>query len=103
MAAAGIVVVTNTFENKTAETMSAISPNILATEPTVEGIAAGLRRAAVAVSDADARTRGSEVAWARDWRAAFPDPLLDALLERLGAAERRAAATSRVGRGGQSP
>ena len=43
MASAGLLAVTNTFENKTAETLAAISPNLIAAEPGVEAIAAALR------------------------------------------------------------
>jgi glycosyltransferase involved in cell wall biosynthesis len=76
MASAGMLTVTNTFENKTAEAMAAISPNLLAVEPTIEGIANGLLRAAAAVDDHDARARGSAVRWSRDWDASFDDHLL---------------------------
>jgi glycosyltransferase involved in cell wall biosynthesis len=76
MASAGMLTVTNTFENKTAEAMDAISPNLLAVEPTIEGVAGGLRRAAAAVDDCDRRARGSAVRWSRDWDHSFDDELL---------------------------
>src|SRR5688572_26928053 len=38
MAAAGMIAVTNTFGTKTADLMRAISPNILAVEPSIDGI-----------------------------------------------------------------
>ncbi len=44
MASAGLLTVTNTFENKTAEALAAISTNLIAAEPTVEGIAARAAR-----------------------------------------------------------
>ena len=43
MASAGMVTVTNTFENKTADAMAAISANLHAVRPSVDSIAAGLR------------------------------------------------------------
>ena len=42
MASAGMLTVTNSFENKTAEAMAAISPNITAAEPGIEAIATAL-------------------------------------------------------------
>ena len=79
MASAGMLTVTNTFENKTAEALAAISPNLLAAEPGVESIADALAGAAAAVEDADRRAAGSEVRWSRDWDESFPDELLDRL------------------------
>ncbi|MEN3283694.1 MAG: hypothetical protein V7607_4834 [Solirubrobacteraceae bacterium] len=76
MASAGMVTVTNSFENKTAAAMAAISPNLLAVEPSVDGIAQGLRDAAAAVDDVDRRARGSAVRWSRDWDESFDDELL---------------------------
>ncbi|MFL5843053.1 MAG: glycosyltransferase [Solirubrobacteraceae bacterium] len=81
MAAAGLVTVTSTFANKTAEALAAISPNLVAVEPTVEGVAAGLRAAAERAEDAAARVAGAEVRWARSW----DESLGDAVLERVEA------------------
>ena len=36
MASAGMLVVTNTFDNKTAEALAAISPNLIPAEPGME-------------------------------------------------------------------
>ena len=52
MASAGLVTVTNTFENKTAAAMEAISPNLIAAEPGVSAIAAALETAAARADDA---------------------------------------------------
>jgi glycosyltransferase involved in cell wall biosynthesis len=76
MASAGMVTVTNTFENKTAEALAALSPNLLAVEPTVDALAAGLGRAAAAADDYERRAEGSHVRWSRDWNASFDDELL---------------------------
>ncbi len=76
MASAGMLAVTTRFENKTPEAMAAISPNIIAAEPTVDGVAAALAAAVAGVEDIERRLAGAAVDWARDWEAAFPDALL---------------------------
>jgi hypothetical protein len=76
MASAGMLTVTNSFENKTPEALAAISPNLLAAEVSVEAIAAELGRAVAAVGDVERRVRGSAVRWRRDWDTAFDDALL---------------------------
>ena len=76
MAAAGMLTVTNSFENKTAEAMSAISSNLITAEPTLDAVAGGLREAAAGVHDFERRARGSEVNWSRDWRRSFDDELM---------------------------
>jgi WsaF, C-terminal domain len=77
MASAGMLAVTNTFENKTAEALAAISPNLMAAEPTIEGVADALVAASAAVDDVERRVEGSAVRWSRDWDASFGDALLD--------------------------
>jgi hypothetical protein len=77
MASAGMLAVTNTFETKTAAALAAISPNLIAAEPTVDGIADALCRAAAAAGDFDRRVHGADVRWSRDWDSSFPDELLD--------------------------
>jgi glycosyltransferase involved in cell wall biosynthesis len=84
MAAAGLVVVTNTFENKTPEALRAISTNLIAGEPTVTGIATALRRAAEGAEDFEQRVTGSEVNWSRDWSESFGDELLERVQAFLG-------------------
>jgi glycosyltransferase involved in cell wall biosynthesis len=76
MASAGMVTVTNSFENKTQEAMSAISSNLLAPAPTVEGVSQALCTAAERVDRYDERARGSDVAWSRDWNESFADELI---------------------------
>ena len=83
MASAGMVVVTNTFENKTAEAMTAISPNLLAVPPSPAEVAAGLRAAAARAEDFAARAHGSAVRWSSDWNDSLPDLLLDRLTAAL--------------------
>jgi hypothetical protein len=90
MASAGMLAVTNSFENKTAEAMTAISPNLITARPSVEGIAAGLREAAERVRDYGHRVDASRVHWSRGWDESFPDDLLD----RVIAASHRGAVTA---------
>jgi hypothetical protein len=84
MASAGMLTVTNTFENKTADALAAISPNLIAAEPTIEGVASALCAASAAAGDAERRAQGSRVSWSRDWDETFGEQLMDrvvALLE----------------------
>lgn len=81
MAAAGLVAVTSTYANKTAAAMAAISPNILAAEPTIEAVAGALREAERRAADTEARRAGAAAtAWPRSWDEALPDRLLDRVL-----------------------
>jgi glycosyltransferase involved in cell wall biosynthesis len=77
MASAGMLTVTNSFENKTPEAMAAISPNLITVEPSVDGLAAGLRAAAAGVDDFERRARGSDVRWSRGWIQSFDDVLME--------------------------
>jgi GT2 family glycosyltransferase len=84
MAGAGLLTVTNTFENKTAAALAAISANLIAAEPTVEGIAAALGEAAAGAKDGARRVSGSHVHWSRDWNTSFDDQLLGRLQSFVG-------------------
>jgi hypothetical protein len=77
MACAGMLSVTNTFENKTREALQAISPNLIAADPSIDAVADALLDAAAGVDDVERRVRGSAVNWSRDWRDSFDDRLLD--------------------------
>jgi glycosyltransferase involved in cell wall biosynthesis len=97
MASAGMVTVTNSFENKTAERMSAISPNLVTVPPSLEELASGLREATRRVEDFDARAQGSRVRWSRSWDQTFDDEFMarvEAFLEgrQVVRAARRSAA-----------
>ena len=59
MASAGMLTVTNSFENKTAEALAAISPNLIAAEPGVEAIAAALGRGGRAASTTSSAARAA--------------------------------------------
>jgi glycosyltransferase involved in cell wall biosynthesis len=76
MAAAGMLTVTNTFETKTGDALAAISPNLIAVEPTIEGVVAGLRDAVAGAGDAERRVLGAGVNWSRDWNESFDDALM---------------------------
>jgi glycosyltransferase involved in cell wall biosynthesis len=79
MAAAGMLTATNTFANKTAEELRAISSNLIAGPPTIEGITGALHEVAAGVEQVERRLRGSAVNWSRDWRQAFDEPRLERL------------------------
>ena len=83
MASAGLLTVTNTFENKTAAAMEAISPNLIAAEPGIAAVEAALDAAAARVDDVGARVRGSAVRWPRDWDESFAAPVLDRVISLL--------------------
>jgi WsaF, C-terminal domain/WsaF, N-terminal domain len=82
MAAAGLSTVTNTFENKDADALKAISQNLIPAEPFVESVAGALARAAERSADLRARAHGSEVEWPRGWEQAFDGGTM-AAIERL--------------------
>ena len=85
MASAGLVTVTNTFENKTAEALRAISGNLIAAEPGLDALASALGEAAARAEDVDARLRGSRMRWPRDWGESFSAPVLERVLSLLKA------------------
>jgi hypothetical protein len=73
MASAGMLTVTNSWETKTAAAMAALSPNLIAVPPGIDGIPAGLAEAVAGVNDYERRIAGAEVEWSRDWDQSF-DP-----------------------------
>ena len=77
MASAGLLTVTNCFENKTSAALHAISENMVTADPGLDAIAAALVEAWQAAGDADRRVRGSRVGWSREWDRSFDDELLD--------------------------
>jgi len=77
MAAAGLVVVTNTCMNKTAASLAALSSNLVAGAPDLDGIVSALGQAAERSADAGGRVAGSRVHWAQSWDACFNDRLLE--------------------------
>ena len=91
MASAGMLTVTNSFENKTAEAMTAISSNLITVAPSVRGIAAGLVQAAAGAAELERRVLGSAVRWSRDWDQSFDDELVARLVSALRAGRTAAA------------
>jgi hypothetical protein len=85
MAACGGLAVTNTFLNKTEPALRALSANIVATEPTVDGLARGLVAAARAV--AAGRPRDGSVSMAGDWAETL-DPAARRIAAIIGGLER---------------
>ena len=71
MAAAGMVTITNTYANKTAAALEAISTNLIAVPATVVGIKEGLRRALARVDDFEGRIAGAQIHWQTRWSQAF--------------------------------
>jgi hypothetical protein len=88
MAAAGMLCVTNTCLNKTAERLAAISTNLVAAEPSIEGVAAALANAAKQVGNIDARVRGSAVNWPSSWDVTFHQEFMQRMSSWLGPAGR---------------
>jgi hypothetical protein len=84
MAAAGMLAVTNCFENKDSDAMRRISSNLLAVPATIDAVAEGLAAAAARVEEVEARIAGAEVGWSRSWDESFPDELLDRVIAALG-------------------
>jgi glycosyltransferase involved in cell wall biosynthesis len=84
MASAGMLAVTNSFENKTPEAMAAISPNVIAAPPTIDGIARALCDAAEAAGQVERRVQGSAVRWSRNWDESFDERLLARVEAALG-------------------
>lgn len=71
MAAAGMAVVTNTFENRSAAHLKAISSNIIPCECTLDGIVDALRQAVLRAKDGVSRHNGSQLNLPVSWEAAF--------------------------------
>lgn len=79
MAAAGMVVVTNTCINKTARRLEELSGNLLGAEPHIEGVYEGLKEACRLADDPGHRRAGATVSWANDWDQAFHPALMHRL------------------------
>lgn len=79
MAAAGLVTVTNTYANKTATKLEAISTNIIAVPATVTSIKEGLVRALQRVDDFESRVAGAQIHWPTHWSDALNNEVMDKL------------------------
>jgi hypothetical protein len=82
MSAAGMSTVTNTFENKDAAALGRISSNLIAAEPSVQGVAAALAEAEARSNRLGDRAAGSRVEWPKSWDEALDAGVL-AEIERL--------------------
>ncbi|GEM_PF-7103819 len=77
MVAAGMISVTNSFENKTENELQKISKNIIVGEPTIEGISYALVKALNRVDDIDSRYEESKnMRWSFNWDDSFNDEFL---------------------------
>ncbi|KNC50261.1 uncharacterized protein AMSG_11977 [Thecamonas trahens ATCC 50062] len=66
-AAAGLVTVTNTYTAKSRASLLAISSNLIPVQPTIGGVADGLREALARVDNVDARLAGCSLSLASEW------------------------------------
>lgn len=76
MAAAGMLVVSNSCMNKTSGELFELSGNLIGAAPHIDGVFDGLRKAATQVDDIERRLAGSEVSWAKDWDRSFNEQVL---------------------------
>jgi hypothetical protein len=82
-ATTGALVVTNTFSNRQPEWFAKISPNLVACEPTLPGVTAGLEAALARVEDVEARAAGALIPVVEDWPQVFDAAFLDGSVGRL--------------------
>jgi hypothetical protein len=75
-ATTGAVVVTNTYENRSAEDLAKICPNIIAGPPSLEGITTALRQALRLASDVATRLDQRYQPQNKSWGTIFNQPLL---------------------------
>jgi len=67
MAGAGLVTITNSYANKTAARLRAISANFEVGEPNVEDLVAAIMRAEERIEDVAGRVRGADIDWPTSW------------------------------------
>ena len=84
MAGAGMIVITNTFENKTQKKLSAVSTNIIAAEPTITGYQNALKEGVMRTENYQKRVEGSKVKWSKNWNEAFDEKKMKKIFEFLG-------------------
>jgi len=73
MAAAGLCTVTTGFDNRPAETMRAISRNLIAADHSVASVVAALREAVARAEDFEGRVEGARFGQVTDWADSFND------------------------------
>jgi hypothetical protein len=79
MASAGAIVLTNTFENRSAQSIEARDPRLIAVPPRLDAIVDGLARAIARVEDVTLRTTPTD-AMPRSWAQIFHPGLLERVL-----------------------
>lgn len=80
MASAGMIVVTNTFENKTEKALADISKNIVAGDGTIGGTADMLGKAVLLSNDIEYRNDGAIVNWPSDWNEAITEDMVEKIM-----------------------
>lgn len=83
MAAAGLITVTNTFENKTAARLRDVAGNLIAAEAAPATIAEAIAAATALAGDVQRRIDGSAVRWSRSWAQSLPDELMQRVVTLL--------------------
>lgn len=83
MAKSGMVVVTNTYENRSESDLKSISSNIVPAFPSINGIANAIMDAVPMVYNFENRIRGAEFAMNTSWDEAFNDDFMKKLSEIL--------------------
>lgn len=82
-AATGAIVVTNIYENRSAEELEAICRNIVPCRPTLEGVVSALRTAVLRAEDVDAREAQRLILPSTSWADQFTPAMLDGLFSSL--------------------
>jgi hypothetical protein len=80
MAASGAIVVTNTFENRSADSIEARDPRLIAVPPRLDAIVEGLARGVGRVEDVTLRTKPTNDTAPPSWAEVFNPGLLERVL-----------------------
>lgn len=83
MASAGMIVVTNSCLNKSAERLKQLSKNLIGSEPHIDGVCLGLQQAVELSGNPEYRREGARVNWAGNWDQSFHETLLQRLKDWL--------------------
>ena len=86
MCAAGMSVVTNSFENKDAAQLQKISSNLIVAKPVVESVSNALARAEARATQVEERAAGSRVRWPSSWNDSLNAALMSDIEDLLGVA-----------------
>ena len=79
MAASGVVVVTNTFSNRSREDLLRVSGNLVPVPPTPECVAGGIAEAALRCADIESRVLGATGSWPTSWDQSFNEDVMAAV------------------------